>query len=176
MQISMEMIRLYEGDLGMRQLYIKQKVFKITDHYPVMDSYNNTVYLVDEEFKFWGKTIHVTKPDGSHVFTIDREMFRLMYHFVATFNDGKRILLKNKFRLFHLGIDVISDDYQLTLEGDFFALNFEVFSHTNKVGHIYSKWFSWGDTFVIDVMDPTFEEELLALMIMVDFMKDKNER
>jgi uncharacterized protein YxjI len=51
----------------MRQLYIRQKVFKITDHYPVIDSYNNTVYLVDEEFKFWGKTIHVTKPDGSHV-------------------------------------------------------------------------------------------------------------
>ena len=31
----------------MYELYIKQKVFKITDHYEVMDSNQNPVYRVD---------------------------------------------------------------------------------------------------------------------------------
>lgn len=157
----------------MRQLFIKQKVFKITDHYPVLDANGNNVYFVDEKFRFFGKTINVTRSDGSHVFTIDRKLLHFMYRFRATFYDGKQIVLKNKFRFFRMGIDVISDDYKLSLEGDFFALNFEVFSNGNKVGHIYKKWLSWGDCFTIDVIDDEFEEELLALMIMVDFIQDQ---
>lgn len=157
----------------MKQLFIKQKVLKITDHYPVLDANGNEVYHVDEDFKFFGKTIHVTKPDGRQVFTITRELFHLMYRFHTVFNDGKQITLKQKFQLFHMGIDVISNDYTLTLEGDFLSLNFEVFSKGIKVGQIYKKWLSWGDTFTIDVIDPEFEEELLALMIMVDFIRDQ---
>ncbi len=157
----------------MRQLFIKQKVFKITDHYPVTDADGNAVYFVDEEFRFFGKKLHVTRADGRHVFTIDRELFHFLYHFVATFYDGKQITLRSQFRFFTIGIDVISKDYNLTLEGDFFSLNFSVFSNRIKVGHIYKEWLAWGDTFVIDVIDPEFEEELLALMIMVDFIKDQ---
>lgn len=97
-----------------------------------------------------------------------------MNHFAATFYDGKQIMLNQKFRFFKTGIDVISDDYELNLEGDFLDLNFEVFSEENKIGHIYKQWLSWGDTFTIDVMDPDFEEELLALM-MVDFISDQRE-
>lgn len=160
----------------MKQLFIKQKVLKITDHYPVLDENGNETYHVDEDFKFFGKKIHVTKPDGSHVFTITRELFHLLYRFHAVFNDGKQMTLKQKFQFFHIGIDVVSDDYRLTLEGDFLSLNFEVFSEGTKVGHIYKKWLSWGDSFTIDVIDPAFGDELLTLMIMVDFIRDQREK
>lgn len=160
----------------MRQLFIKQKVFKITDHYPVLDAEGNEVYWVDEDFQFIGKTIHVTRPDGSHVFTIEKELFRFLSHFVACFHDGKKITLSQQLRLFNTAIDVISDDYELSLEGDIFGLDFEVFSQNAKVGHIYSMFLTWGDTFVIDVIDEEFEEELLALMIMVDYIKDQRQK
>ena len=58
----------------MKQLFIKQKVLKITDHYPVLDENGNETYHVDEDFKFFGKKIYVTRSDGSHVFTITREL------------------------------------------------------------------------------------------------------
>lgn len=162
--------------ITMRQLFIKQKVFKITDHYPVLDANGTAVYFVDETFKLFGKKIQVTRPDGSPVFTITRELFRFLYHFHARFSDGKKITLKQKFKFFRMGIDVMSDDYRLTLEGDFLSLNFSVFSEGKKVGSIYRKWLSWGDSFTIDVIDPSFEEELLALMIMVDFIRDQQEK
>lgn len=156
----------------MRQLFIKQKVFKITDHYPVLDENKNEVYFVDEDFKVFGKTLHVTRADGTHVFTINQELFRLLNRFEAKFYDGRTISLKQKFKLLTTGIDLISDDYELSLQGDILGLNFEVMSQDTKVGHIYREFFTWGDAYVIDVLDREFEEELLALMIMVDFIKD----
>ena len=45
----------------MYELYIKQKVFKITDHYEVMDSNQNPVYRVDQDFRLVGNTVHVSR-------------------------------------------------------------------------------------------------------------------
>ncbi len=51
-------------------------------------------------------------------------------------------------------------------------MDFRVFSENTEIGNISRKFFAWGDTFVITVFDPEYEEALLALTIVVDNIKD----
>lgn len=160
----------------MYKLYIKQKVFKITDHYSVLDEAGKEVYYVDQDFKFIGNRVTVTKCDGSKSFVLEKKIFTFMPQYVVSFSDGKSFFIKQNFTFFKKDIDLISDDYDLKLKGNFWDLDFDVESQGTVVGHIEKAWLSWGDTYEITVYDESFEEELLALLIVVDAIKDDEEK
>lgn len=156
----------------MYKLYIKQKVFKITDHYPVVNEAGDEVYQVDQDFKLIGNRITVRKNDGSKSFVLNKILFKIMPQYEVVFDDGKSFVIKQNFKLFKKDIDLISEDYNLTLKGDLWDLNFDVENQGQVVGHIDKAWFTWGDTYEITVFDQEFEEELIALLIVVDAIKD----
>lgn len=156
----------------MYKLYIKQKVFKITDHYPVLNEAGEEVYQVDQDFKIIGNRITVTKKDGSKSFVLEKKLFKMLPEYEVVFDDGKSFRIKQNFRWFKKDIDLISQDYNLKLRGDLWDLNFDVENQGQVVGHIDKAWFTWGDTYEITVFDEAFEEELLALLIVVDAIKD----
>lgn len=156
----------------MYKLYIKQKVFKITDHYPVLNEAGEEVYQVDQDFKLIGKRIMAAKKDGSKSFVLEKKLFKIPPQYEVVFSDGKSLLIKQNFSLFKKDIDLISSDYNLELRGNFWDLNFDVKNQGKVVGHIDKAWLSWGDTYEITVFDQAFEEELLALFIALDAIKD----
>lgn len=159
----------------MYKLYIKQKVFKITDHYPVLDESGAEVYQVDQDFKFIGNRVTVTKNDGTKSFVLEKRILTFMPQYDVTFSDGKSFFIKKNFTFFKKEINLFSEDYDLKLIGDFLDLSFDVENHGEFVGHIEKKFLSWGDTYEITVYDKAFEEELLALMIVLDAIKDDEE-
>ena len=159
----------------MYELYVKQKVFKITDHYEVMDMSGEAVYYVDQDFKFIGNTVHVVKADGSSSFVVDKEIFTFMPRYTVNFNNGKSIKIRQNFTFFKKDIDIISDSYSLKLQGNFWDMDFSVYYGEVEVGSIRKEYLTWGDTYVITVIDPTYEEELVALLIVVDNIKDNEE-
>ena len=145
----------------MYELYIKQKVFKITDHYDVMDANQNPVYHVDQDFRLIGNTVHVSRMDGSEAFVINREVLTIMPKYTVDFSNGKTARIKQ--------------NYSLRLEGSFWDMDFGVFNNGTEVGNISKQFLSWGDTYVIRVFDAEFEEALIALLIAVDNIKDGEE-
>lgn len=156
----------------MYKLYIKQKVFKITDHYPVLDEEGNEVYYVDQDFKLIGNRITVTKNGGAKSFVLEKRLMTLMPKYDVTFSDGKSFFIKQNLTFFKKDIDLFSEDYDLKLVGNLWDLNFDVENNGQVVGHIDKEFMSWGDTYEITVYDKAFEEELLALLIVVDAIKD----
>lgn len=160
----------------MYQLFIKQKVFKITDHYPVLDENQNEVYYVDQDFKFIGNTVNITKIATGEKIVLNRELLTLMPRYTVDFYDGKQITIKKDFTFFKKSFKIQSDDYNLSVKGDWFDFNFQVFNNDTPVGDIERKWLTWGDTFVITVYDKEFEEELIALLIAVDEIIDREQR
>ena len=156
----------------MYELYIKQKVFKITDHYEVMDANQNPVYRVDQDFRLVGNTVHVSRMDGSEAFVINRQVFTIMPKYDVEFDNGKTALIKQNFTFFKKSIDMIFDNSVLNLDGSFWDMEFAVFANNNEIGSISQRYISWGDTYVITVLDAEYEEALLALAIVVDNIKD----
>ena len=160
----------------MRRLFIKQKVFKITDHYQVMDENQNTVYQVDQDFKLIGNTVHVNDVSGREIFVIDKEILTFLPRYVVHFADGKKVVLKSRFTLFKKQIDVESEGLHLELEGNFFDFHFSVFENGREIGSITREFLTWGDTYVLNILDESKEAYVLALMIAVDCIKDSEEK
>lgn len=159
-------------EVDMYELYIKQRVFKITDHYDVLDVNQNPVYHVDQDFRLIGNTVHVSRMDGSEAFVINRKVLTLMPKFDVEFSNGKTAEIKQNFTFFKKSIDILSEDYSLRLEGSFWDMDFGVFNNEIEVGNIRKQIFAWGDTYVISVFDAEFEEALIALLIALDNIKD----
>lgn len=156
----------------MYNLYMKQKVFKIRDKYDIYDQQQNPIYHIDQDFKLIGNTINVIKYDGSKSFVIDRRLLTLLPKYDVNFHDGKSFSIFQKLTFLKKRIEVVSDYYNLDLQGSFWDLDFEVYNNGIKVGHISKEFLTWADTFSITVIDPEFEEELVALMIVVDDIQD----
>ena len=159
----------------MRKLYLNQKIFKITDHYEVFDEYGNAVYQVDQEFRFIGNTVHVRKFDGTNGFTIERGFYFFLPTYEITFDDGKEIKIKQNFTFFRKDIDLISYDYNLKLKGNFWDMDFEIFEGDRVVGRIYKEYFTFRDKFVLEILEDEYEDEILALTIAIDEIKDNQQ-
>lgn len=85
----------------MKKLYIKQAVFKITDHYDIYDENEEIVYHVDQDFRIIGNTVHVFDANDREIFVIDRVIFSLLPKFVIHFFDERRdITIQSKLSLF----------------------------------------------------------------------------
>lgn len=48
----------------MKKLYFKEKFFKITDHYPILDEDGREAYYLDQDFTFIGYKSSVSDPNG----------------------------------------------------------------------------------------------------------------
>lgn len=156
----------------MYNLYGKQKVFKLLDRYDIYDEQQNPVYHVHQDFTFLGNRVNVEKYDNTKSFVIERRILTLMPKYDVTFRDGKSFSIFQRFTFLKKRLEVESNSYSLELRGSFWDLNFEVFNNNIKVGHIEKAFLTWGDTFAITVIDPEFEEELVALMIAIDNIQD----
>ncbi len=166
----------YEKGSYMKKLYIKQKVFKITDHYPVLDENQNAVYQVDQDFKLIGNTVHVSDAHGSNVFTIDKEVFTLLPKYVVKFSNNKEIRLHSRLRLLGKQIDVLPEELGIVLEGDIFNYNFSVYRHGTLIGTIKKQFLTWGDTYELTIIDESHQDIIVALMIAVDCIKDSQSK
>lgn len=156
----------------MRKLYIQQAVFKITDHYPIFNEKEESVYHVDQEFQFVGKFYNVTNAKGDLVFTIERGFTFLLPIYTITFATGETIKIRTNFTFFRHSFDIEIEDFTLYVEGDFFAHNYSLYSEGAELASINKKWLTWGDIYEITIYDETFMDLSVAVLIAVDELID----
>lgn len=156
----------------MRKLYVKQKVFKITDHYFIFDEDKTPVYKVDQDFKLIGNTVHVSTPQENEIFVVNKVVLSLLPKYEVNFKDGRNVELKSRLAFLRKQIDVLPEDMGITLEGDIFDYNFSINKDGNEIGRIRKEILAWGDTYEIIVFNERYQDLIIALMIAVDCIKD----
>ncbi|MDQ0508549.1 uncharacterized protein YxjI [Peptoniphilus ivorii] len=161
----------------MEKLYVKQKVLKITDHYPILDERENEIYHVDQDFKLIGNTVRVSDARGEEIFVVDREVFAFLPRFYVRFADGREIKLQGRLSFLRTKIDIESDDMDLAVEGDLIAKDFRIFDRDGgrEIGSVDRKILAWGDTYEITVDVPEMRDVVVAVMIAVDHLIDMAE-
>ncbi len=159
----------------MKKLYVKQKFFKITDHYPILDENKEPVYYVDQDFTFLGLVVHVSDKDHREIFTIEKELFHILPEFVIKFVDGKTARLKSRFNLIHKAIDVIFPNMYISIEGDFLSREFVILNKMSPIGRMTRKIFTIGDYFEIEILDEEYADIIVAFMIAMDYLIDISE-
>lgn len=156
----------------MKELFIQQKIFSMTDHYPITDEEGNMVYKVDQEFYFFKKVLYVSDAFGEHLFTVRSSVFRIFPRFDIDFADGEHLELQTRFRFVGRRIDVNPKSTGITVEGDYLSRSFSVFRQEEMIGMIDRKIFSLADKFKIEVYNEEYQDLFVAIMIAVDIILD----
>ena len=55
-----------------------------------------------------------------------------------------------------------------TVTGNFSAHNYEITSNRQKIASISTRWFSWGDTYEIDISDDADEVMAICVVLIID--------
>jgi len=157
----------------MKKLYFKEKFFRITDHYPILDEDGREAYYLDQDFTFLGYESKVTDLNAKTILQISRQILTFLPRYTVSMHDGTSMIVQKKFEFFKHRVDVSLDDDVLYVEGDIFHLNFTV---TNKngqtVGAVNKKFFALTDNYELIVYDQDYIEELIGLVICLNNMID----
>lgn len=148
------------------KLLIKQRVFSWTDSYDVYDENGNVKYFVKDEFFALGHHLHVYNSQNAEVGVIHQKLLTLMPEFEIEMNGTIRGRIQKRFSLFKPKYDVDFNGWHV--EGDFLGWDCDVCSGCSSILHISKELLHWGDTYVLDFVNPQDEVMGLLLVIAID--------
>ncbi len=148
------------------KLYIKQRVFSWTDSFIIKDEAGNDKYYGRCEFLSLGHKLHVEDCYGQEVIYIEQKLLTFMPKF-NIFIRGREVgqlvkeltFFKQVYTVPNAGIEV---------RGDFFAHDYNVLQYGSSIMTLNKEWFTWGDSYVLDIPDPADELMGLAIMLAID--------
>ncbi|MGX7125638.1 LURP-one-related/scramblase family protein [Enterococcus viikkiensis] len=153
----------------MEKLYIKQKVFSIGEKYTVMNENQEPRYYVKGSFLKIPKTFTIEDEQSREISKITKKVISLLPKFFVEMN-GKEAIEISKHLTFLKAKYAISAE-GLTVDGNWWDMDFEVSQHGQKVAEINKRWISWGDTYEISIFDEALEELIISLVIAIDCVK-----
>jgi uncharacterized protein YxjI len=148
------------------KLYIKQKVFSFNDKFTVKDETGSDRYFVEGEIFTLGKKLHVYDANQTERIFLQQKVWSFLPRFFV-FVDGLQVaeivreftFLKPKYSILGLNWEVI---------GNFWAHDYEILNQGHVVVTIKKEWLTWGDTYVLDILDQRDELNALAIVLAID--------
>jgi len=147
------------------KLYIKQKVFSFVDNFTIKNEDGTDAYSAVGEFFTLGKKLNIYEGTNTGVSTpaarIEQRLMSLTTRFGIIVRGNHVTDMVRKITLF-------SNDYRLEglpwhLDGDFFAHEYSLMDGRNTIMQLSRKWFTWGDSYELDISDN--QDPLLCLSI-----------
>ena len=157
----------------MSHLYIKQKVFSLGERFTVKDENEADKYLIRGSFLSIPKTFEIEDMSGHQVASITKKVFSLLPKFFVEAEGTDIMTIAKEFTFFKARYRIDSSDIEV--RGDWWDKHFEVFRRGEKIAHVNEKWFTWGDTYDVHVLNEADEHIVIAIVVAIDFVKS-NER
>ena len=145
--------------------YIKQDVFTFGEYFVVNNQYGEDVYKVKGSFFKIPKEFVIYNLNDQVVAHIEKQMFRFLSHFDIHTNN-QTLTVKNNFSLFHTDISIVGSPWNL--RGDFLSRNYSVVNGDHPIMTLQKHWFTWGDSYELDIANPNDLVLCLAIAIIVD--------
>lgn len=153
----------------MKKLYMKQKVFSLSGKFTVMDEEQEDAYYIEGSFLQIPKTFTIMDPARREIALITKKTFSFLPKFFVEV-DGREILtIKKEFSFFKARYTI--DAAGVDVRGNWWDMNFEVLQHGNVVGSVSKQWFTWGDSYEMQILDESMEHLIIALVVAIDCVK-----
>lgn len=160
----------------MKKYYFKEKFFKITDHYPILDDNGKKAFFVNQKFKFLGYEATVSDANDAEIFTINRKLISFLPVYEINFKDSKKkMTIKSNISVFRKSIDIISEEGKINVKGNFWDYEFKAYFKGDLIGEVSKKLLSFTDQYQLKVYEEDFTEELIALCLSLNNIKDTEE-
>ncbi|WP_339217760.1 LURP-one-related family protein [Ornithinibacillus sp. FSL M8-0202] len=157
-----------------KQLYIKQKVFSIGEKFTVKDQEENDVYFVEGSFMKVPKTFSIMNTARDEVATVTKKVFSFLPKFFVEVNGQEVLTIKKEISFFKARYTI--DAVGIEIRGNWWDMNFQVERHGEVVGKVNKVWFSWGDSYKVEILDEAMETIMIAIVVAIDCVKDDNSK
>lgn len=147
-------------------LYMKQKVFTWGDKFSVYDEFGNEKYYVEGEVFSWGKKLHIYDLCGRELIFIRQKVFSFLPKYFINKDDAKiaevvkeLAFFRHKYRINGFGWEV---------QGDFLGHDYKIYANNQPIANVSKKWFTFGDSYEINVATGVDEVAVLAVVLVID--------
>lgn len=147
-------------------LYMKQQVFTWGDKFDIYDSNGNVVYFARGEVFSFGKKLHLYGRGETEAAYIEQKLFSFRPKYYVYINNRQVAEVVRQFAMFHHCYTVNGPDW--TVEGEFMSHEFHILSCGRNIVNVSKEWFTWGDSYAINIADDSDELLALAVALVVD--------
>ncbi len=153
------------------KLYIKQKVFSWKDRFTVKDDSGVDRYFVEGELFSWGKKLHVLNAFGNEEAFIQQKLWSFMPRYEVYINGRLTAEIKKEFTFFKPRYSI--EGLNWSVEGDFWDHQYQIIQSGRTVVSIQKEWFTWGDSYALDIASPQDEIYALAVVLAIDCVNEQ---
>ena len=148
------------------RLYMKEKVFSWNERCTIKDENGWDKYYVEGELFSWGKKLHLLNIHGEEMAFIQQKLWTWMPRYTVSMAGREIAEIRKEFTFFYHR-DVI-DGLGWEIEGSVWAHDYEIRKNGRTIVRITKEWFTWGDSYVLDILDPADELIALAVVLTID--------
>lgn len=154
------------------KLYVKQKIFSLTDAFVIKDANENDYYIGKRKFFSFGVNIDVYNRNDTIVANIQQKLFSFLPQYDINITNGTSFTVVKKFDFFKSEFQFKGID--LRIDGDFFSHNFTLYNGNQRIMEVSKQWLSWGDTYELDIIADEYELLCICAVIVIDMVLHNN--
>ena len=158
---------------------IRQKMFSIGDDFWIENQGGEKVYKADGKILRIRKTLVFEDAQGKKLGQIQQRLLTFRDTMVVEGPDGKEIAVIKKALIapFRDRWSVkVKDGENLDVQGNIFDHEYTIKQGRNKVAEISKKWFSFTDTYGVEIDPGQNHILILAVAITIDMMAHPDEK
>jgi uncharacterized protein YxjI len=157
---------------------MKQKLFSWGDDFYIKDASGRDVFFVDGKAFSFGNQLSFQDLNGNELVFIKQRLLSWGPTYEIYRGDQLYAVIKKELFTFFkcsFTVDVPGPD-DLQAEGDFLDHEYEFNRHGNSVALVSKNWFSWTDTYGVDIAEDEDDILILASTVVIDMAchEDKN--
>ncbi|WP_033827418.1 LURP-one-related/scramblase family protein [Bacillus andreraoultii] len=153
----------------MEQLYIKQKVFSLSGKFTVKNQEGKDVYYVEGSFMQIPKSFSVKNSNSEEVARITKKVFSFLPKFFVEVNGREVLTIKKELSFFKARYSIEAAGVEV--RGNWLDMDFQVLQYGEVVGQVSKEWFTWGDSYKVQILNEEMEKMIIAIVIAIDCVK-----
>ncbi len=148
---------------------IKQKIFSLTDSFTIEDENGNEAFSAKGKFFSLSSSQTLFDSRGTELLKIKRKYLTIMPACRLLCADGSEWLIRKCFWPFWTSrFTVKGPTGELEMHGNLWQHEYKISQNGKVLAEVSKSWFSWSDTYGVDIYEPKLTAQLLAAVIVID--------
>ncbi len=154
---------------------VKQKIFALGDKFTITDRDGLDRFQVQGKVLSLGAKLSFQDMSGNELYYIEQQLLRLLAEYNIYQNGTVVASCKRKFSFLGSKFEISSNNGHYTIEGRPLNYNYKIFKDGQVIATIDKQFFSFSDTYGVDIREEEDHGFILSLVIVIDQVVHNNE-
>ena len=152
------------------KLYIRAKRFSLKETLIVRDEKDDPIYEIKSEWLSFGRKVHIYDQNNEEAASIEEKKLGFKPQYSIYQLDAKIAEVKKDDKM--MGSDFDIDKINWRIAGDVEDNEFKIKENLHTIAELKKKWFSVGESFVLEVGEEENSVVALAIVIAIWCLKE----